>query len=49
MNVLSLFDGMSGAMAALQSLGIKPDNYYASESDKYSEAVSKYHYPDKIK
>lgn len=49
MNVLSLFDGMSGAMAALQSLGIKPTNYYACEIDKYSEAVSRFHYPDIIR
>mgnify|MGYP000131307446 CR=1 FL=1 len=49
MNVLSLFDGMSGAMAALQSIGIKPDNYFACEIDKYSEAVSKYHYPEIIR
>lgn len=49
MNVLSLFDGMSGAMAALQSPGIKPTNYYACEIDKYSEAVSRFHYPDIIR
>lgn len=49
MNVLSLFDGMSGTMAALQSIGIKPNNYFASEIDKYSEAVSKYHYPEIIR
>ena len=40
---------MSGAMAALQSLGIKPTNYYACEIDKYSEAVSRFHYPDIIR
>lgn len=49
MNVLSLFDGMSGAMAALQSIGIKPTNYFACEIDKYSEAVSRYHYPEIIR
>lgn len=49
MNVLSLFDGMSSLMSALLSLGVKPDNYYACEIDKYSEAVSKYHYPDIIR
>lgn len=48
-NVLSLFDGMSGAMAALQSIGIKPTNYFACEVDKYSEAVSRYHYPEIIR
>lgn len=32
MNVLSLFDGMSGGQIALKELGIIPDVYYASES-----------------
>lgn len=41
MNVLSLFDGMSCAMIALDRLGIKPDNYFASEVDKYAIQVSK--------
>lgn len=49
MNVLSLFDGKSGAMAALRSIGIKPDNYYACEIDKYSQQVSRFHYPDIIR
>lgn len=49
MNVLSLFDGKSGAMSALESLGIKPDNYYASEVNKFSEAVSRFHYPEIIR
>lgn len=40
-NVISLFDGMSCAMIALQRLGIKPDNYFASEIDKYAIQVSK--------
>lgn len=49
MNVLSLFDGKSGAMAALQSIGIKPDNYYACEIDKYAQQVSRFHYPEIIR
>lgn len=49
MNVLSLCDGMSGAMAALKHLGIKPTNYFASEIDKYAESVSKFHYPEIIR
>lgn len=49
MNVLSLFDGKSGAMAALQLIGIKPDNYYACEIDKYAQQVSRFHYPDIIR
>ena len=36
MNVLSLFDGMSCGMIALDRLGIKVDKYYASEVDKYA-------------
>ena len=36
MNVLSLFDGMSCGRIALDRLGIKVDNYYASEIDKYA-------------
>lgn len=36
MNVLSLFDGLSGGQLALSRLGIKVDNYYASEVDKHA-------------
>ena len=39
MNVLSLFDGMSCGMLALDRLGIKVDKYYASEIDKYAMQV----------
>ena len=48
MNVLSLFDGMSCGMIALHRLGIKVDNYYASEIDKYAIQVSQANYPDII-
>ena len=48
MNVLSLFDGMSCGMLALDRLGIKVDNYYASEIDKYAMQVSKANYPEII-
>ena len=48
MNVLSLFDGLSGAKVALDRLNIK-HTYYASEIDKYSESVSRYNYPDIIR
>ena len=34
MNVLSLFDGMSCGQIALNQLGFKVDNYFASEIDK---------------
>ena len=44
-NVLSLFDGMSGGRIALDRMGIKVDNYYASEIDKYAIEVAKYNFP----
>jgi len=46
MNVLSLFDGMSCGQIALERAGIKVDNYYASEIDKYAMQVSKANYPN---
>jgi DNA-cytosine methyltransferase len=46
MNVLSLFDGMSCGRIALDRLGIKVDNYFASEIDKWAIKVSKDNYPD---
>lgn len=46
MRILSLFDGLSGAYIALQRAGIKIDEYYASEIDKYATAISKYNFPD---
>lgn len=48
MNVLSLFDGMSCGMMALQRAGIKVDNYYSSEIDKYAMTVSAANYPEII-
>ena len=48
MNVLSLFDGMSCGRIALDRLGIKVDNYYASEIDKYAMKVSEANYPNII-
>ena len=41
MNVLSLFDGMSCGQIALKNLGVKVDNYYASEIDKYAIKIAK--------
>lgn len=43
--VLSLFDGMSCGMIALERAGIKVKNYYASEVDKHAIKVSKVNYP----
>jgi len=48
MNILSLFDGLSGAKLALNNIGIECQ-YFASEIDKYAEQVSRYHYPDIIR
>ena len=48
MNVLSLFDGMSCGQIALDQLGIKIDNYYAAEIDKYAIEIAKKNYPNTI-
>jgi DNA (cytosine-5)-methyltransferase 3A len=48
MNVLSLFDGISCGQIALNKAGIKYDNYYASEINKYSIQVTSKNYPDTI-
>ena len=48
MNILSLFDGMSCSQIALNNLGIKYDNYYASEVDKYVIKVTQANYPNTI-
>jgi len=48
MNVLSLFDGMSCGQIALQKLGIKVNNYFASEVDKYAIKVSSENFPNTI-
>ena len=48
MNVLSLFDGMSCGHQALDRAGIKVDNYFASEIDKYAIQVTMANYPDTI-
>jgi len=48
MNVLSLFDGCSGGQQALQRIGTKVDNYYASEIDKYAIQVTMANYPNTI-
>lgn len=48
MNVLSLFDGMSCGQIALERAGIKVDNYFASEIDKYAIKVTQNNYPNTI-
>lgn len=46
MNVLSLFDGMSCGQIALNKAGIKYDNYFASEIDKYAIQITQKNYPN---
>ena len=48
MNVLSLFDGMSCGQIALNKLGIKYDNYFAAEIDKFAIKVTQSNYPNTI-
>lgn len=44
--VLSLFDGLSCGMIALERAGIKVDKYYAAEIDKHAIKVSHANYPN---
>ena len=46
MDVLSLFDGMSCGQIALERVGIKVENYFASEIDKYTIQVTQANYPN---
>lgn len=48
MNVLSLFDGISCGQVALERAGIKVDNYFASEIDKYAIKVTQKNFPNTI-
>ena len=49
MNVLSLFDGISCGMIALERANIKVDNYYSSEIEKSAIDISKKNYPNIIR
>ena len=49
MKVLSLFDGISCGMVALERAGIPVDTYYASEIDKNATKISQKNYPDIIR
>ncbi|NIA28318.1 MAG: hypothetical protein GWP06_00220 [Actinobacteria bacterium] len=46
MNVLSLFDGMACGLTALKKSGIKVDNYYASEIDKWAMKIAVKNHPE---
>ena len=48
MNVLSLFDGSSCGQVALERCGIKVDNYFASEIDKWGIKITQKNYPNTI-
>ena len=48
MNVLSLFDGISCGMVALERAGISVDTYYASEIEPNAIKVSQKNYPNII-
>lgn len=48
-NVLSLFDGISCGMIALERAGIKVNNYYASEIEKSAIDISNKNYPNIIR
>jgi len=46
MNVLSLFDGISCGQIALDKVGIKYENYFASEIDLSAIKVTQHNYPN---
>ena len=45
-NILSLFDGMSCGQIALNRMGFNYNNYFASEIEKLSMAVTMHNFPD---
>lgn len=48
MNVLSLFNGIGCAAYCLKQLGMKIDNLYVSEIDKYANIVNDKNHPESI-
>lgn len=48
MNVLSLFDGISCGLLAFKRSGIKIENYFSSEIDKFAIKISKVNHPEVI-
>ena len=48
-NIISLFDGMSGGRIALDRAGIKVDNYYSSEIDKFAISIADKNWPQDTK
>lgn len=49
MNVLSLFDGISCGMLALQKAGIKVDTYFACEIEQSAIDISKHNFPNIVR
>jgi len=47
-NVMGVFDGMSCGQLSLRDVGIKYDNYFASEVDKYPIQVTQHNFPTTI-
>jgi DNA (cytosine-5)-methyltransferase 3A len=45
LNVISLFDGISCGLIALERAGFKVNNYYSSEIDKQAISISNNNYP----
>ena len=48
MNILSLFNGISGLHLACDKAGIKVDNCYYSEIDEYANQVTEKQYPNDV-
>lgn len=48
MNILSLFNGVSGLHLACDRAGINVNTCYYSEIDKYANKVTEHHYPNDI-
>ena len=48
MNVLSLFDGMSGGQLALQKAGLRVDKYYSCEIDEYAQSVTRFNFTNTV-
>jgi len=48
MNVLSLFDGISGAQIALKRAKINVDQYFSSEINETAMTVTQFHFPNTI-
>lgn len=48
MNILSLFNGISGLHLACDRAGINVDTCYYSEIDKYANKVTEHHYPNDV-